>query len=162
MNASQLTLATAVVLAAGLLGCAPFPVEGRYSYATTTDFSKLKSFALEDLADDVFSTPESTAHFRKVMVSGLSAKGLAENPENPDFMVHVAPVHTYREIYAHHGNFEIPKAMLRVNFRRSSGDVDLFEGAAHAYFHPSWTQKEKNAVIDEAVRVILAGFPLDK
>ena len=159
MNVSQLILATKIVVAAGLLGCAPIPVEGRYSYETATDFSKFRSFALVDLRDDIFSTPEGTAHFRKTIVSALSAKGFTEDPKNPDFLIRAAPVSTYREIYTLSGNIIIPKAMLRVSFVRPSGGLSIYEGAAYAYYEPSWSQEEKNSTIDEAVKVIVAKFP---
>jgi hypothetical protein len=160
MNVSQRTITTAIVIvvAAGLLGCA-HKVEGRYSYSTNTDFSALKSFALVGVTDDVFSTPEGTAHFRKTLVSGLSAKGFTEDQENPDFVLHVAPVHTYREIYALHGNIEIPKAMVRVSFVLPGDERNIFESAASTYYEASWTQEEKNLRIHEAVVVILAEFP---
>jgi hypothetical protein len=162
MNVSQLTLATTIFLAACLLGCAPIPVEGRYSYESNTDFSKFRSFAFADLSDDIFSTPESTARFRTAMVSALSAKGFTENPENPDFLIMAAPVSTYREMYALAGNIEIPKAMLRVSFRRPSGGLNIYEGAAYAYYEHTWSQEEKNSTVDEAVRVIVAKFPPGK
>jgi hypothetical protein len=163
VNVSKMALATAIaiVLTACLLGCAPIPVEGRYSYNTTTDFSEFKSFALLDMDEDIFSTPEGTAHFRKAFIRTLSEKGFTENTDNPDFLIYVAPVSTYREMYALAGNIEIPKAMLRVSFDRASGGVNIYEGAAFAYYEPSWSQEEKNSTIDEAIRVILAEFPPD-
>jgi hypothetical protein len=162
MNVSQLILATTIIVATGLLGCAPIPVEGRYSYQSTTDFSKLRTFSFAELDDNIFSTPESTARFRAAMVSGLTAKGFTENPENPDFRILAAPVSSYREMYALAGNIEIPKAMLRVSFVGASGGVNLYEGAAYAYYEHSWSQDEKNSTVDEAVRVILAEFPPGK
>ena len=151
--------ATAIVLTAGLLGCAPIPVEGRYSYDSHTDFSELRSYAFVDLSDNVFSTPQSTSRFRTEMVGALSAKGFTKDPENPDFLIYAANVSTYREIYALAGNIEIPKAMLRVSFVLPSGGLNLYEGAAYAYYEHTWSQEEKNSTIDEAVRVILAQFP---
>jgi hypothetical protein len=154
-----LVLATKIMIAAGLLGCAPIPVEGRYSYETATDFSKLKSFAMTDLDEEVFSTPESTAHYRRVMVRALSAKGFTENPKNPDFLVEAAPVETYIEVYVLSGNVTIPTGMLRVSFLRPSGGKHYYEAAAYAYYEASWSQDEKYSIIDEAVKVILAEFP---
>ena len=161
MNVSKLILATKIMLAAGLLGCA-IPVEGRYSYESATDFSELHTFALTDLDDGVFSTPESTAHFRVVMVRELSAKGFIENPENPDFLVVAAPVETYREVYVVSGNIVIPTAMLRVSFLRPSSGKHYYEAAAYAYYESSWSQDEKNSIIDDAVEVILREFPPSK
>lgn len=159
MNVSQLILATKIIVAAGLLGCAPIPVEGRYSYETATDFSEFESFALAEVDERVFSTPEGTAHFRKAMVRALSAKGFTENPKNPDFLVVAAPVETYRETYVLSGNVTIPTKMLRVSFLRPSGGRHLYEAAAYAYYEPSWSQEDKNSIIDEAVRVIVENFP---
>jgi hypothetical protein len=159
MNVSQLILATKIMLAAVLLGCAPLPVEGRYSYEIETDFSELESFALADVDEGVFSTPESTARFRIAMVRALSAKGFTENPKNPDFLVSAAPVETYREMYVLAGNIIIPTAMLRVSFVRPSSGKRVYEAAAYAYYEPSWSQEEKNSVVDEAVKVIVAEFP---
>ena len=161
MNVSQLILATTIMIAAGLLGCA-LPVEGRYSYETATDFSKFKSFAMADLEDETFSTPESTAHFRRVMVRALSGKGFTENPKNPDFLVLAAPVETYREVYVLSGNIIIPTAMLRVGFLRPSSGKHYYEAAAYAYYESSWSQNEKNSIIDDAVEVILREFPPSK
>ena len=162
MNVSQLTLATKIMLAAGLLGCAPLPVEGRYSYERGTDFSELKSFALADVDEGIFSTPESTARFRVAMVRALSANGFTENPKNPDFLVLAAPVETYIEVYVLSGNVTIPTGMLRVSFLRPSGGRPYYEAAAYAYYEPSWSQDEKNSIIDEAVEVIVAEFPPSK
>ncbi len=162
MNVSQLILATKIIVAAGLLGCAPIPVEGRYSYDTATDFSKFESFALAEVDEGVFSTPESTAHFRKAMVRALSAKGFTENSENPDFRIFAAPVHSYIEVYALAGNLEIPKAMLRVSFFTNPSEVNIYEGAAYAYYEDSWSQEHKDSTVDEAVRVILEQFPPGK
>jgi len=159
MNASQLVQATKIMLAAGLLGCAPIPVEGRYSYESATDFSKLKSFAMANLDEGIFSTPEGTAHFRVVMVRALTAKGFTENPKNPDFLVSAAPVETYREEYVYAGDIVLPKAMLHVTFERPSGGRNYYEAAAYAYYEPSWSQDEKNSTIDAAVETILAKFP---
>jgi hypothetical protein len=159
MNVSQLILATKIMLAAALLGCAPLPVEGRYSYESETDFSEFESFAMVDVDEGVFSTPESTARFRIAMVRALSAKGFTENPKSPDFLVRAAPVETYREAYVLAGNVIIPKAMLRVSFLRSSGGRYIYEAAVYAYYEQSWSQEEKNSVVDEAVKVIVAEFP---
>ena len=129
MNRSQLVLATKIIVAACLLGCAPIPVDGRYSWDRRTDFSEFKTFAIPEVSEDIFSTPESSARFRTAMVSALVAKGFTENPENPDFLVRAAPVDTYREMYALAGNIEIPKAMLRVTFFRPSGGYNIYEAA---------------------------------
>jgi hypothetical protein len=157
-----LATATAIVLTAGLLGCAPIPVEGRYSWDSHTDFSEFKTFAFGNVAVDVFSTPESTTRFRTAMASALIAKGFLPNKEKPDFLINALPVSTYREMYTLAGNIEIPKAMLRVSFRRPSGGLNIYEGAAYAYYEHTWSQEEKNAIVDEAVRVIVAGFPPGK
>ncbi len=162
MNISQLILATKIIVAAGLLGCAPFPVEGRYSYETATDFSEFESFALAEVDEGIFSTPESTARFRMAMVRALSAKGYTENPKNPDFLVVAAPVETYREMYVLSGNVVIPTGMLRVSFLRPSGGGHIYEAAAYAYYEPSWSQDEKNRIIDDAVEVIVSEFPPSK
>jgi hypothetical protein len=162
MNLSQLILATKIMIVAGLLGCGSIPVEGRYSYDRTTDFSELTSFAMADVDEGVFSTPESTAHFRRVMVRALSAKGFTENPKNPDFVVWAAPVETYIELYVLSGNVTIPTGMLRVSFLRPSGGKHYYEAAAYAYLELDWPQDEKNLVIDEAVEVIVAEFPPSK
>jgi hypothetical protein len=151
--------ATAIVLTVGLLGCAPMPVEGRYSWSSHTDFSEFKTFAFGDVAEDVFSTPESTARFRSAIASALLAKGFIPNREKPDFLINARPVSTYREIYALVGNIEIPKAMLRVSFERSTGGLHIYEAAAYAYYEHTWSQEEKNSVVDAAVKVIVAGFP---
>jgi hypothetical protein len=162
VNRSKLTLATAIVLAAGLLACAPFPVEGRYSWESQTDFSKFKTFAFVKVTEDIFSTPESTSRFRTEIASALAAKGFTEDPENPDFLIVAAPVSTYREVYLVAGGVAIPKAMLRVSFVRPAGGINIYEGAAYAYYEHTWSQKDKNLIVDEAVRVILAKFPPSK
>ena len=162
MNVSRLILATKILVVAGLLGCAPIPIEGRYSYMSTTDFSTLRTFSFAELDDDTFSTPESTKHFRAAMVSGLTAKGFTENSENPDFRIFAAPVSNYIEVYALAGKLEIPKAMLRVSFFTNPSEVNIYEGAAYAYYEDSWSQDEKNSTVDEAVRVVLAKFPPGK
>ena len=162
MNVSRLIFVTTISVVVGLLGCASIPVEGRYSYLSTTDFSTLRTFSFAEQDDDVFSTPESTVRFREAMVSGLTAKGFTENSENPDFRIFAAPVHSYREIYAHAGHIEIPKAMLRVSFFTNPSEVNIYEGAAYAYYEDSWSQEHKNSTVDEAVRVILAEFPPGK
>jgi hypothetical protein len=159
MNRSRLNLATVIVLAAGLLGCAPLTVDGRYSYGSQTDFSKFRTFAFADLTDDVFSTPESTSRFRTEMVSALTAKGFSENPDNPDFQIYTGDVRTYVEVYMHAGHIEIPKAMIRVNFERPEGGLNIYEASAFAYYEHEWSQDEKNAVVDAAVIVIVAEFP---
>jgi hypothetical protein len=157
----------AVILVAGLSGCAspsPSAVGGRYSYSTAVDYSVLKSFVLLPVEGGTFSTPESTAHFRKVMVSGLSAKGFTENPTNPDFVIKTIPVASYREEYVsiHGGLLAFPKAMLRVTFVNPSSGVHIYEGAADAHFDAAWSQEDKNGIIDAAVEVILKGFPPSK
>jgi hypothetical protein len=159
MNVSKLILATKVIAAACLLGCAPIPIEGRYSYETATDFSKFESFALADIDEGVFSTPESTSRFRIAIVRALTAKGFTENPENPDFLIVAFPVETYMEMYVLAGNVTIPTGMLRVSFLRPSGGRHIYEAAAYAYYEPSWSQEDKNSIVDEAVRVIVAKFP---
>ena len=120
----------------------------------------MKEFVLLDVDDSAFSTPESTAHYRSTIVSALAAKGFTENRENPDFAIKTHPVGTYREEYISvHGNIDFPKAMLRVNFLRPSSGAHIFEGVAEAHFDESMSQQDKNATIDEAVKVILTGFP---
>ena len=149
-----------LILAVGLSGCSTYSVEGRYSYDSAIDYSAMKSFLLLAVDDSAFSTPESTAHYRKAIVSGLTAKGLTENTENPDFEIRTHPVGTYREKYITiYGDIDFPKAMLRVNFVHPSSGVVVFEGVADAHFDETMSQEDKNAIIDEAVEVILTGFP---
>ena len=149
-----------LMLSVGLSGCSVYSVEGRYSYDSTIDYSAMKYFVLLDVDDSAFSTPESTAHYRRVIVSALTAKGLTESRENPDFAIKTHPVGTYREEYVSiHGNVAFPKAMLRVNFLHPSSGAHVFEGVADAHFDESMSQEDKNAIIDEAVKVILTGFP---
>ena len=147
------------ILAAGLSSCSTFVVEGRYSYDSAIDHSALKSFALLPVDDSTFSTPESTARFRIAMVRALSAKGFIENPGNPDFLVRAAPVETYREMYALSGDIVIPTAMLHVSFVRPSDGKRVYEASAYAYYEPSWSQEDKNSIVDDAVEVIVAEFP---
>lgn len=149
-----------LMLSVGLSGCSVYSVEGRYSYDSAIDYSAMKDFVLLDVDDSVFSTPESTAHYRRTIVSALTAKGLIENRENPDFAIKTHPVGTYREEYISiHGNIAFPKVMLRVNFLHPSSGAPIFEGVADAHFDESMSQEDKNATIDEAVKVILTGFP---
>ena len=149
-----------LMLSVGLSGCSVYSVEGRYSYDSAIDYSAMKEFVLLDVDDSAFSTPESTAHYRSTIVSALAAKGFTENRENPDFAIKTHPVGTYREEYISvHGNIDFPKAMLRVNFLRPSSGAHIFEGVAEAHFDESMSQQDKNATIDEAVKVILTGFP---
>ena len=159
MKVSKLILATAIIVAACLLGCSTTPsVNGRYSYLRSTDFSKLKSFRV-DVSEGVFSTPESGAHFREVMTRALSAKGLTEDPENPDFLVVVPPVETYVEEYWYAGNIQLPMGLVRVSFVPTSGGPHLYEAVANSYFEPDFTQEHKNSILDETVRVLLMEFP---
>jgi hypothetical protein len=149
-----------LILSVGLSGCSVYSVEGRYSYDSAIDYSAMKYFVLLDVDDSAFSTPESTAHYRRAIVSALTAKGLTENRENPDFAVKTQPVGTYREEYVTiHGDIDFPKAILRVNFLHPSSGAHIFEGVADAHFDESMSQEDKNATIDEAVEVILTGFP---
>ena len=149
-----------LILSVGLSGCSVYSVEGRYSYDSAIDYSAMKYFVLLDVDDSAFSTPESTAHYRRAIVSALTAKGLTENRENPDFTIKTHPVGTYREEYVSiYGNIAFPKAMLRVNFLHSSSGAVIFEGVADAHIDESASQEDKNATIDEAVKVILTGFP---
>ena len=159
MKLSQLVLL--IILAAYLPGCSTFAVEGRYSYDSATDHSALKSFALLTVDDSTFSTPEGTAHYRSAMVDALSAKGFTEDPENPDFLIETIPVATYREEYVSlYGKIDFSKSRLRVNFLNPSpGAHHVFEGVAEAFYEASWSQKEKNLVIDKAIEVLLRGFP---
>ena len=63
MKVSKLTLATAIIVAACLVGCIATPsVNGRYSYDRSTDFSKLKSFRV-DMSEGAFSTPRKRCTF---------------------------------------------------------------------------------------------------
>ena len=159
MKVSKLILATAIIVAACLLGCITTPsVNGRFSYLSSTDFSKLKSFRV-DVSEGVFSTPESDAHFREVMTRALSAKGLSEDPENPDFLVFVAPTETYVEEYLYAGNIQLPMAVVRVSFVPASGGSNLYEAVANSFFEPDMSQEHKNSILDETVRVILMEFP---
>ena len=149
-----------LTLTAGLSGCTTYSVEGRFSYDSAIDYSAMKSFVLLDVDDSAFSTPESTAHYRRAIVSALVAKGLTQNKEKPDFAIKTHPVGTYREEYISiHGNIAFPKVMLRVNFLHPSSGAPIFEGVADAHFDESMSQEDKNATIDEAVKVILKGFP---
>jgi hypothetical protein len=149
-----------LILTVGLSGCSTYSVEGRFSYDTAIDYSAMKSFKLLDVDDSAFSTPESTAHYRGVIISALAAKGLTQNKENPDFLIKTHPVGTYREEYISiHGNIGFPKAVLRVNFVRPVSGEHIFEGVADAHLDQSISQEDKNATIDEAVKVILTGFP---
>ena len=159
MKVSKLILATAIIVAACLLGCSTTPsVNGRYSYDRSTDFSKLKSFRV-DVREGDFSTSESGAHFREVMTRALSEKGLTEDPENPDFLVVVPPVETYVEEYWYAGNIQLPMAVVRVSFVPASGGSNLYEAVANSYFEPDMSQEHKNSILDETVRVILMEFP---
>lgn len=149
-----------IILTAGLSGCSTYSIEGRYSYDSAIDYSAMKSYVLLDVDDSAFSTPESTAHYRRAIVSALAAKGLTQDRENPDFAITTHPIGTYREEYITiHGNFDFPKAFLRVNFRHPTSGAHVFEGVADAYFDEGISQEDKNATIDEAVKVILTGFP---
>ena len=149
-----------LILAVNLSGCSTYSVEGRYSYDTTIDYTAMKYFVLLDVDDSAFSTPESTAHFRKAIVSALTAKGFAENTESPDFGIKTHPVGTYREEYISvHGNIDFPKALLRVNFIHPSSGAVIFEGVAEAHFDASMSQEDKNTTIDESVEIIIKGFP---
>ena len=97
------------MLSVGLSGCSVYSVEGRYSYDSTINYSAMKEFVLLDVDDSAFSTPESTAHYRRAIVSALTAKGLTENKENPDFAIKTHPVGTYREEYISvHCNIDFP------------------------------------------------------
>ena len=73
------------VLFASLSGCSSYAIEGRYSNLSDINYSDIKSFLLLPVDDSDFSTPQSTAHYRKAMVDALTAKGFTENPENPDW-----------------------------------------------------------------------------
>ena len=159
MKISQLIHATTIVLFACLLGCTTPVVNGRYSYESTTDFSELKSFAIVDVSEGIFSTPESSAYFRTTMARALSAKGFTENPKNPDFLIVVPPVETYVEEYWYAGNVRLPMALLRVNFVPASGGRNLYEAAANSYFESDWSQEDKNLILEETVKVILTKFP---
>jgi hypothetical protein len=159
MKVSKLILATAIIVAACQLGCITAPsVNGRYSFLSSTDFSKFKSFRV-DVSEGAFSTPESGAHFREAMTRALSAKGLSEDPENPDFTVFVAPTETYVEEYWYAGNIQLPRAVVRVNFAPASGGLNIYEAVANSYFEPGMSQEHKNLILDETVRVILMQFP---
>jgi hypothetical protein len=160
MKISQLIHATTIVLFACILGCATPVVNGRYSYESSTDFSELKSFAIVDVSEGIFSTPESSAHFRTTMTRELSAKGFTENPKNPDFWIVVPPVETYVEEYVYAGNIRLPMGLLRVSFvPASGGGSNLYEAVANSYFESGWSQEDKNLIMEEAVKVILAKFP---
>ena len=160
MKASHLIHSAAVVLAACVLGCStPSLVQGRYSYDRTTDFSEVKSFAFPEVDESVFSTPESAAHFRTTLLRALSAKGLTENPEDPDFIILAPSVETYVEEYVWAGDIQLPMAMLRVSFRPPTESKNIYEAAAHVYGEVDWPQEDKNAAIEEAVKTILANFP---
>ena len=149
-----------LTLTAGLSGCTTYSVEGRFSYDSAIDYSAMKSFVLLDVDDSAFSTPESTAHYRRAIVSALVAKGLTQNKEKPDFVIKTHPVGTYREEYITiHGNIGFPKVFLRVNFIHPTSGAHVFEGVADAHFDESMSQEDKNATIDEAVKVLLTGFP---
>ena len=93
------------------------------------------------------------------MLRALSAKGLTENPENPDFMILVPPVDTYVEEYVWAGDVQLPMAMLRVSFRPPTDPKNIYEAAAHVYYELDWSQEDKNEAIEEAVETILAKFP---
>ena len=158
MKLSQYSLM--LVLVVSLSGCSSYAIEGRYSYVSDINYSDMKSFVLLPVDDSDFSTPQSTAHYRKAMVSALIAKGLTENPENPDFAVQTRPIDTYREEYITiYGNIDFPKAMLRVNFLHPSSGAHIYEAAAEAYLDESSSQEDKNDLIDEAVNTITKGFP---
>jgi hypothetical protein len=149
-----------LMLAVGLSGCSTYSVEGRYSYDSAINYSDMKSFVLLPVDDSAFSTPESTAHYRKEIVRALKEKGLTENSENPDFEIETHPIGTYREEYVTiHGNIDFPKALLRVNFLRPTSGAVVFEGVADVHFDEGMSQVDKNVLLDETIKVILTGFP---
>jgi hypothetical protein len=149
-----------LILAVGLSGCSTYSIEGRYSYDSSIDYPSLKSFALLPVDDSAFSTPASAAHYRTVIVQALKARGFSENRESPDFEIKTHPIGTYREEYVTiYGNFDFPKVWLRVNFLRPSSGEVIFEGVADAHFDEGMSQVDKNVLLDEAVKVILTGFP---
>lgn len=159
MKLIRLTLA--ILFVAGISGCSTYSMEGRYTYSSATDFSAIKSFAWKNVEESTFATPENNTHFRIAMASALAAKGITENPENPDFVIDTHPVNTYREKYEvyGYGELDLAKKILRINFIQPSSGAHIYESVASAYNDPSWSQEEKNAKIDEAVEVILRQFP---
>jgi hypothetical protein len=149
-----------LILAVGLSGCSTYSIEGRYSYDSAIDYTNMKKYVLLPVDDNAFSTPESTAHYRKEIVRALKTEGLSENSENPDFEIRTHPIGTYREEYVTiYGNFDFPKVWLRLSFVDPSTGANVFEGVADAHFDESMSQAEKNALLDESVKVILTGFP---
>jgi hypothetical protein len=149
-----------LIFAIGLSGCSSYAIEGRYSYDSNIVYSNIKSFVLLPVDDNAFSTPESIAHYRKIIVKSLEEKGLVENSESPDFEIITHPIGSYREEYVTiYGNIDFPKIWLRVTFVDPSSGANIFEGVADAHFDESMSQAEKNALLDESVKVILTGFP---
>jgi hypothetical protein len=149
-----------LILAVGLSGCSTYSIEGRYSYDSSIDYPSMKYFALLPVDDSAFSTPASAAHYRTAIVQALKSKGFAENSENPDFEIKTHPIGTYREEYVTiYGNMDFPKIWLRVNFLHPSSGTVVFEGVADAHFDEGMSQVDKNLLLDEAMKVILTGFP---
>ena len=151
-------LMLALMLAAGLSGC--YSIEARHTYDSRTDFSGMNSYAWVPGEQPVFSTPESAKHYQSTMDNMLATKGFNLNPKAPDFLINTHVVKTYIEKYKTvYGNYDFPKAMIRINFLNPSSNEVIYESAAYAYFDDNANQKTKNAIIDQAVEALLDKFP---
>jgi hypothetical protein len=156
-------LMLALMLAAGLSGCASTNVESRHSYDNRTDFSGFNSYAWVPENEAIFSTPASSEHFASTMESMLATKGFTLNSGAPDFLIGTHVVQSYVEVYrTYAGNIDVPKAMVRVNFLNPSSNVVIYESAAFGQLEEDATQETKNAIIDKAVAALLSEFPPGK
>ena len=149
-----------LMLAAGLSGCAITTIQSRHSYDSGTDFSGLNSYAWVPGYEAGFSTSESARHFQSTMDKTLAAKGFNLNPEAPDFLIKTNRVESYVEEYkTYAGNFDVPKAMVRINLLNPSSNEVIYESAASAIFDIDANQASKNDIIDKAVEALLSDFP---
>jgi hypothetical protein len=153
-------LILALILAAGLSGCATTTIQSRYSYDSRTDFSGLNSYAWVPGYEAAFSTSEDAKHFQSTMAKTFATKGLNLNPDAPDFLIKIFRVESYVEEYkTYAGNIDVAKEMIRINFLNPSSNKVIYESVASAIVDMDANQASKNAIIDKAVEALLSDFP---
>lgn len=156
-----------------LFGCATTAVN--YDYDKEYDFSSLKTYEWMTMPQNVRAEEFLMKRVKSALSRELSAKGITQDPDNPDFLVALHGSregkvqvtdwgYSYGPFGRHIGGPRIDvhqyeQGTLIVDFVEAKTKQMVWRGIASRVLEPDLTPQEKEKLINEAVTDMMKNFP---
>lgn len=155
-------------------GCSAISVQ--YDYDTAADFSKLKTYDWLPTPEDREISQLSVRRIKNAVNTELGAKGLALNPNNPDFLIamHIMKrrkldIRNWGYGYGHHWGryggghridvYQYEEGTLILDFVEVESLELIWRGVARGRIESVATPEKRRLRINRTVRETLKNFP---